>query len=264
MTEQVRETPSQTFYDLVTREEPRSMRTAIIVALVFHLILFLIRFPDLMSRFVEPTVYRLVNIKPLAQPPKNAGGGKLNPKPTQETPKLATSIPKPEPIFIPVPDLTPNDPEPVFEEREALPEFQGEILSDLNLGEIYGPTSGTGGGSGSGGGSGGGIGTGIGPGEGDGVYSIGVGIVPPEAIVKPPPKFTDDAIRNRISGVVLLYGIIRKDGRVDSLKVVRSLGYGLDEEALTTVATKWKFRPAMKEGKPVDCYVTIEVSFTLY
>ena len=83
-------------------------------------------------------------------------------------------------------------------------------------------------------------------------------------MIKPSPKFTDDAIRNRISGVVLLYGIIRKDGRVDSLKVIRSLGYGLDEEALTTVATKWKFRPAMKDGRPVDCYVTIEVSFTLY
>ena len=96
------------------------------------------------------------------------------------------------------------------------------------------------------------------------MYSVGVGIIPPEAILKPSPKFTDDAIRNRISGVVLLYGIIRKDGRVDSLKVVRNLGYGLDEEALATVATKWKFRPALKDGRPVDCYVTIEVNFTLY
>jgi TonB family protein len=248
---------SHSLYEVMAREERRPMRTAVIVAVVFHIILFVVRFPEMVSRLVEPTVYRIVNIKPLDSLPQNAGGG---PQPTKTIEMTSpSSVPKPQPTFVPVPDLTPNEPEPVYEEQKiTLPDFDSNIVGDLSIGEIYGPAGG------SGGGSGGGTGAGIGPGEGDGVYSVGAGIIPPEAILKPSPKFTDDAIRNRISGVVLLYGIIRKDGRVDSLKVVRNLGYGLDEEALATVATKWKFRPAMKDGRPVDCYVTIEVNFTLY
>ncbi|HOB51726.1 MAG TPA: TonB family protein [Acidobacteriota bacterium] len=263
MTENSQSIKREALSDLLFREERRPLRPAIIAAIIFHIIIFFIRFPDLASRILEPTVYRLVNIQSLA-PPQNAGGGRGITKPSPETPQQATTIPKPDPVFVPVPDLTPDQPEPTYEpEKITLPTFEGEIVNDLSLGEIYAPGGGTTGG-GTGGGYGGGTGTGIGPGEGDGVYSVGAGIIPPEAVIKPSPKFTDDAIRNRISGVVLLYGIIRKDGRVDSLKVIRSLGYGLDEEALTTVATKWKFRPAMKDGRPVDCYVTIEVSFTLY
>lgn len=238
----------------MSREERRPLKTAFIIALIFHLVLFLVRFPELMSRVVEPTVYRIVNIQNLSRPAKPIGG-----RPSVPNVTPTTSIPKPSPVFVPVPDLTPDEPEAVYEEsKEPVPDLKGQLSTDLSLGEVYGP-SGTGGGTGTGPLSGPGGGTG-----GDGVYTVGSGILEPEAILKPPPKFTDDSIRNRISGIVLLYGIIRKDGRVDSLKVIRGLGYGLDEEALTTVATKWKFRPAMKDGKPVDCYVTIEVNFTLY
>ena len=77
-------------------------------------------------------------------------------------------------------------------------------------------------------------------------------------------RFTDEAIQNRISGVVLLHGVVRRNGRADSLKLLRGLGYGLDEAALEAVANEWRFRPAMKDGQPVDCYITIEVQFTLY
>lgn len=248
--------PDNSLYSLISREDRRPMRTAVIVALVFHIILFIVRFPQ-MVRALEPTVYRLININPLDRPNINAGGGQNQPRQVEKR-QPATQIPQPNPMAVPVPDLTPTEPEPTYSETEDVPQFDSEIVSDIGLGEIYGPGSGTGGGSG------GGDGTGYGPGQGPGVYSMGAGISPPEAIFKPEPRYTDDGIKNRISGVVLLYGIVRKDGRVDTLKVIRNLGYGLDEEALNVVATKWKFRPAMKDGKPVDCYVTIEVEFTLY
>lgn len=240
-------------YDVIFHEDRRPIRTAIIIALLFHLALFLMRFPHLVTDIISPTTYRIINIKQLARPAKKEGGP---PRKVETRPK--TSVPKPKPVFVPVPDLTPDEPEPVYQqEEEPLPDIKGQLSTDLSLGEIYGPPGGGGGGSGPMEGSGGGTG-------GDGIYTVGAGIIPPEAIVKPDPKFTDDAIRNRISGVVLLYGVVRKNGRIDSLKVIRGLGYGLDEEALNTVATKWKFKPAMKDGKPVDCYVTIEVNFTLY
>jgi TonB family protein len=242
----------ETLYDLMVHEEKRPIKVAIVAAVIFHLLLFIVRFPQLMSNVItiQDTV---VEIRQLARPAAQRGG---QPKPRQAPPQ--TSVPKPKPVFVPVPDLTPNDPEPIYEEQEEiLPDLKGQLSTQLSLGDIYGPPSASGGGSGPLDGTGGGTG-------GDGVYTVGAGVIGPEAIQAPIPQYTNDAIRNRISGVVLLYGIVRRNGRVDSLKVIRGLGYGLDEEALETVATKWRFKPAMKEGRPVDCYVTIEVKFTLY
>jgi len=51
---------------------------------------------------------------------------------------------------------------------------------------------------------------------------------------------------------------------VDSFKVIRGLGYGLDESAINTIATKWRFKPGSLNGQPVDVQATIEVSFRLY
>jgi protein TonB len=251
------EIPRRSLYEMLEQKERRSLRAAIVVALVFHLLIFMIRFPEMVARLVVPTVYRLVNLKPLDQPPRNAGGG---PQLAKQLPAASLStVPRHHPIAVPVPDLTPDQPEPVFQDaRITLPDIQFDAPDNLHLGEIYGPPGG------SDGGQDGGSGVGRGPGEGPDVCTVAAGITPPEAILKPSPKFTEDAIRNRISGVVLLYGIIRRDGRVDSLRVVRNLGYGLDEEALATVSTQWKFKPATRNGQPVDCYINIEVSFTLY
>ncbi len=104
----------------------------------------------------------------------------------------------------------------------------------------------------------------MGGGNGDGVYAVGDGVKAPVPVETPNPSFTDEAIRSRITGRVVLAGIVRRTGRVDSLKVVQSLGYGLDEEAERVVANQWRFKPALKDRHPVDCYVTIEVTFTLY
>ncbi len=78
----------------------------------------------------------------------------------------------------------------------------------------------------------------------------------------------ESRIRNLESGIwnhnLLLQMVIRKDGTPDSLKVLKALGYGLDESAMDTVTRHWKFEPAMKDGKPVDARVTVEISFRLY
>jgi len=253
MTEETLHYPhSESLYDIISHDDKRPMRTAIIVAVIIHVFFFVVRFPHLVSNIISAQD-TIVEIKQLARPAAKRGG-KDRPKPV--IPRK--SIPKPSPVFMPVPDLTPDDPEPVYEElEETVPYLKGQLSTELSLGDIYGPPSG--GGDGSGPLDGGGGGTG-----GDGVYAVGAGVIAPEPIHAPKPQYTNEGVRNRISGVVLLYGIVRRNGRVDSLKVVRSLGYGLDEEALSTVATKWKFKPAIKDGRPVDCYVTIEVNFSLY
>ena len=43
---------------------------------------------------------------------------------------------------------------------------------------------------------------------------------------------------------VILDAVFRKNGTIDDVKVIRSLGYGLDESAVDTIVTKWRFRRA--------------------
>jgi len=126
------------------------------------------------------------------------------------------------------------------------------------IGSGSGPGVGPGSGGGMGGGSGGGIGNGVGP------YVVGNGVRPPVVIVQPLPLYTEDARKARVEGIVVISAVVRRDGTVDSFRVLRGLGYGLDESAINTIATKWRFRPGTKDGQPVDVQANIEVSFRLY
>ncbi|PYU89107.1 MAG: hypothetical protein DMG08_22905 [Acidobacteria bacterium] len=87
---------------------------------------------------------------------------------------------------------------------------------------------------------------------------------PPIPVNQPLPLYTEEARKAKVEGLVLLQAIVRKDGTVDSFKVIRGLGYGLDESAINTIATKWRFKPGSLNGQPVDVQATIEVSFRLY
>ena len=126
------------------------------------------------------------------------------------------------------------------------------------VGSGSGAGVGPGSGGGMGGGSGGGIGSGIGP------YVVGGGVKAPSVLFEAKPNYTEEARKARIEGIVLLQLVVRKDGSTDSFKVVRGLGYGLDESAISTIANKWRFKPGTKSGVPVDVQILIEVSFRLY
>jgi len=45
-------------------------------------------------------------------------------------------------------------------------------------------------------------------------------------------------------------------------KILQSLGLGLDEQAVKSVLT-WKFKPAMRAGKPVAVTIDVHTSFRL-
>jgi TonB family protein len=131
--------------------------------------------------------------------------------------------------------------------------------SGTGIGSGQGPGVGPGSGGGFGGGRGGGVGAGDGPYIGGGT----AGLADPALIRQTLPHYTDEAIKAKIQGVVVLQAVIRKNGSVDQPKIVRSLGYGLDQEAIRVVMSEWKFRPGSLNGRPVDVYATIEISFTL-
>jgi periplasmic protein TonB len=126
------------------------------------------------------------------------------------------------------------------------------------IGSGQGSGVGPGSGGGMGGGSGGGIGKGVGP------YVAGDGVNSPIPLVQPKPPYTEEARKARATGQVIIQAIVRENGTVDSFKVLRGLGYGLDESAINAIATKWRFKPGTKNGTPVPVLVNIEVLFQLY
>jgi TonB family protein len=57
--------------------------------------------------------------------------------------------------------------------------------------------------------------------------------------------------------------VVGPDGKPHNIRVVRTLGLGLDEKAIEAVKN-WRFKPAMKDGKPVAVQISVEVEFHLY
>src|SRR5215472_14738811 len=129
-----------------------------------------------------------------------------------------------------------------------------------------GPGSGGGIGSGSGGGVGSGKGGGFGPGEGGGVgggvYRVGGGVTAPSLLFKVEPEYSEEARKAKYQGTVQLYVEVDPSGRAQNIRVVRSLGLGLDEKAIEAVR-RWKFKPGYKDGRPVTVAATIDVNFRL-
>ena len=137
---------------------------------------------------------------------------------------------------------------------------------------VPGPLSG---GPGSGGGIGEGDGTGVGnsrgPGYGDGPGGPGFGrgnagfrtsITGPVLVWKTEPDYSDEARKAHLQGTVVLRIDVDARGLAQNIRITQSLGMGLDERAVEAVK-KWRFRPAMQNGKPVAAPAQIEVFFRL-
>jgi TonB family protein len=82
----------------------------------------------------------------------------------------------------------------------------------------------------------------------------------PVPVRKVDPKYPQLAIKQHIDGEVILYAIIRKDGHVDSIQVVRSVDPELDQNAMEALS-RWEFRPATREGQPVELEAVIHIPF---
>lgn len=132
----------------------------------------------------------------------------------------------------------------------------------------YGPGLDAGLGTHKGGGDGPGYGVGYGPGSdqgtGDGIYTPGSGgVTAPIPIITPEAEFSDEARRQRYQGICLITVIIDSHGYPQNPRVVQTLGMGLDEKALDAVR-HYRFKPAMKNGRPVPVRITVEVNFRLF
>ena len=107
-----------------------------------------------------------------------------------------------------------------------------------------------------------GVDDGTGGGAGGGPYRPGSGVEPPRLLREVKAQYTEDARTRGITGDVFLEIVIRSDGTVGDVKILRGLGFGLDERAVTAVRN-WKFSPARRLGTAVDVIVEVEVEFSL-
>ena len=225
----------------------------------------------------------------LAQPGPGGGGGggglRMKPPPPKAQRKGPQQVSSPIPARRLPPPIRPQpkpvEPPPVPLEAKTLPPVMAPVATvaadpkdqEGLLKEVpkeRPPSSGigTGGGTGSGQGtgigegSGSGIGAGEGGGTGGGPYRPGSGVSPPRLIKEVRADYTDAARRQNIAGEVVLEIVVRSDGSVGDVRVLRRLGSGLDERAVQAVR-QWRFSPARLKGAAVDVVVEVSVEFKL-
>lgn len=229
------------------------------------------------------------------EPKKSRGGGGSGNH--DLLPAQQGKVPPPSPIPAPIPQFPPAL-------KQALPvagvDIDPALWKNLPLAG-YGdprskssaPSNGPGDGGAMGNGSGTGIGEGSGPGFGPGqdgniggdrksLGCCGSGgssgsnpedpdrVYPPlqvseraRVLVKPEPQYTEDARRNQITGSVVLRVVFSRTGEVTNIRAINPLPFGLTERAIAA-ARMIRFRPATKDGRPVNVQMQLEYSFNLY
>jgi TonB family protein len=86
------------------------------------------------------------------------------------------------------------------------------------------------------------------------------GMTVPTVLQKVVPQYTEETRRAGLNGTVVLQAVIKTDGTVDVLRVVRGLPLGLTENAINALK-QWQFSPGKKSGQDVDVSVNVEVNF---
>jgi protein TonB len=266
--------------DYAGNEKKAGVTSLVIHGSIVALLIILGTSPAVQKAVKDSTLFAPVDLAayvPTASqaPGKQGGGGgggdrSLTPPskgrlprvaPKQFTPPMAVvNNPAPKLVMEPTLIIQPDAQIP----NVNLPNF-GDPLAKLGP-PSNGPGSGSGIGTGSGGGVGSGKGGGYGPGEGGGigggVYRIGGGVSAPTLIYKIEPEYSEEARKAKHQGTVVLYIVVDDKGMPQNLKVIRPIGLGLDEKAIEAV-TKWRFKPGLKDGRPVAVAATIEVNFRL-
>ena len=159
-------------------------------------------------------------------------------------PKLAV-----EPTVVAQPDLKMAD--------SAMPNIGNPDSS------LKGFSLGAGAGSGIGSGTGNGVGPGSGGNTGGGILHSGGSVSMPKVLYYVDPEFSEEARKAKFSGNVEVYLWVDEQGNPSHIRVTRGVGMGLDEKAIEAVR-QYRFKPAMKDGKPVKVDLNIEVDFHIY
>ena len=208
----------------------RGLKVASLWALVAHFVLFFVVIP---SRAAEPI------------PVENAIAAvvlkRWEPPAPPSRPKKTTKRPV-NPV--PVPDPTPRDPEPIFDQEMSEMDL-GDPDAEFSVGlpnAPPGPPSARG--------------RAVGMGSG--------GLSSPVIIRKIVPEYPPEATRRGIQGTVYIEAVITEDGRVVEPRLI----HGLPDDELNARAMEaildWTFKPGLKDGEPVAVVATFTMDFTIH
>lgn len=254
-----------------TQRSPASIWTAVALhALVIALMAFLIAKKVQIAGPIPKTIVTSLTAPPPPPPimpraEKMGGGGgqhDIAPPAKGRLPKLAQEQivpPKAPPTIAPKLAVEPT----VVVQKDLklanndMPNL-GMPNSNLKVGGF-----GTGSGTGLGSGNGSGIGPGSGGNMGGGLYHVGGSVRPPALIHQVDPEFSEEARKAKFSGNVQVYLIVDEQGLPSHVRVVRGVGMGLDEKAVEAVR-QYRFKPAMRDGKPVRVDLYIDVNFQIF
>jgi periplasmic protein TonB len=210
------------------RRDGRRLRYALIAAVGVHLALFGVDFPagaaKAFAPAAKPRVYVIQQVR--FRPPP--------PQPPVETHHERTRI-------VPIPDPTPDGPEPLRVVDELAPP---DI--DLTPGDfVYIPDAPP-----------------APPADPVGPLPVGGEVTRPVKISGPEPAYSELARRARIQGQVIVRATIDAEGRVTDLRLLKTLPMGLGDSTLAAVG-QWRFTPGTLRGKPVPVLYDLTVIFGL-
>ena len=212
----------------IQEEDNKPYKVAWIAALVIHFGLFLIVFPDFGGTEAVEEQRDTVVIKRYKPP-----------EPPKQQPEK--KIVKRKTARVPIPDPTPDDPEPIVDENIEYIETERE-QADTEFfagGPVGGP-----------------------PVIDQGPMRVGGDIQAPQRIHNVQPVYPELARRARLAGIVILEATIDREGDVTNVTVLRGLGLGLDDAAVSAVS-QWKYTPTFYNGRPVEILLTVTVQFQL-
>lgn len=157
------------------------------------------------------------------------------PLPVDRRPSRPAPAPRPAPMPLPLPLPTLQD-APAVDVVDAMP---GDVASDPA--ESDSPMT---------------------AGHGGGVESAAGASL--QTLAAPPPPYPRDALRDRLEGTVVLDVHVDAAGRPIEVTVVTSSGHRtLDRAARRQVLQRWRFRPALRDGRPVPALGRVPVAFVL-
>ena len=213
-----------------TDEDRKPLKLAVVLAVLAHLVFFALTLPEGADRPLRAGQQKPVfAVKPVRfQPPP--------PRAEQQVPQKQEKR-----RVIPIPDPTPEEPEPIRIAQVDVPDI--DVVSDRDV--IFGIPEGP-------------------PADGrvTGAIRVTGDVQPPEKIYGPTPRYTEEGRQSRTQGVVILEAIVDTEGNVDSVKVLKGLPNGLSESAVETART-WRYRPALLRGRPVAVLLNLTIRFSL-
>lgn len=216
---------------LAAEEDSKPLKLAGIFAFLAHFVLFFLVIPSaqvepvrLTERSAALVVKRFKPPAPPARPKKTVKKKAVNP--------------------IPIPDPTPDEPEPIYEE-ESVAEF-GDPEAEFLVGLPEAPP----------GASGSARAGAVGMGEG--------GLIAPVLVDQYLPEYTPDATRAGIQGDVYIEAVVTVEGTVVEPKLIRGLpDEELNQRAMDAIL-RWRFRPGVKDGQAVPVIALFTVTFRIH